>query len=70
MLNFDLWDEDYIAELVEEFDLPVLSITAPAKDMSTKKLEKIMMIAKKLSVQIITFSPPHFTDKDTKWFGT
>ncbi len=70
MLNYDLWDEDYIAELAEEFDLPVLSLTAPSKDMSSKKLEKIMIIAKKLSVQVVTFSPPHFTDKDTKWFWT
>lgn len=70
MMNFDLWDEDYIASLVKEFDLPVLSITAPQKDMSSKKLEKIMIVAKKLSVQVITFSPPHFTDKDTKWFGS
>ena len=69
-LNFDLWDEDYIATLVEEFDMPVLSLTAPWKGMSKKKLEKIMLMAKKLSVQIVTVSPPHITDKDTKWFGT
>jgi len=67
-LNFDLWDEDYIFELSEQFDLPVISLTAPGKSMSRKKLEKIVLIAKKLSVQIITVSPPHITDKDTKWF--
>lgn len=69
-LNFDLWDEDYILELAKEFDLPVLSLTAPGKGMSKKKLEKIMIMAKKLSVQLVTVSPPHITDKDTKWFGT
>jgi hypothetical protein len=37
--------------------------------MSKKKLEKIMIMAKKLSVQLVTVSPPHITDKDTKWFG-
>ncbi len=67
-LNFDLWDEDYIFELSKEFNMPVLSLTAPGKWMSKKKLEKIMIMAKKLSVQTITFSPPHLTDKDTKWF--
>lgn len=67
-LNFDLWDEDYIASLVKQFDIPVLSLTAPWRWMSQKKLEKIMSMAKKLSVQVVTFSPPHITDKDTKWF--
>ena len=37
--------------------------------MSKKQLEKVLIIAKKLSAQLITVSPPHITDKDTKWFG-
>lgn len=69
-LNYDLWDEDYIYELSQHFDLPVLSLTAPGKGMGKEKLEKIIMMAKKLSVQTVTFSPPHITDKDTKWFGS
>lgn len=68
-LNFDLWDEEYIYELTQQFDLPVLSLTAPWKGMSQKKLEKMLVIAKKVSAQVLTFSPPHITDKDTKWFG-
>lgn len=67
-LNFDLWDEEYIYELTQLFHLPVLSLTAPTKGMSKKKLEKIVMMAKKLSVQLITVAPPHITDKDTAWF--
>lgn len=31
MMNFDLWDEDYIYELSKTFKLPVLSLTAPSK---------------------------------------
>lgn len=69
ILNYDLWDEDYIAELSKEFQIPIVSLTAPWKDMSQKKLEKIMQIAEKLEVSLVTFSPPHLTDKDTKWFG-
>ena len=69
MLNYDFWDEEYILELSQLFKLPVLSLTAPSKGMSQKKLEKIMLIAQKLEVQLVTFSPPHLTDKDTKWFG-
>lgn len=68
-LNFDLWDEDYIYSLTQEFNLPVISITAPNKGMSSENLEKIIRIAEKLSCQIITVSPPHIMDKDTKWFG-
>lgn len=69
-LNFDLWDEDYILDLSKQFDMPVISLTAPWKNMSKKQLDKIMLMAKKLSVQTITVSPPHITDKDTKWFGS
>jgi len=68
-LNYDLWDEDYIYTLSQDFNLPVVSITAPGKWMSKKQLEKVLIIAKKLSAQLITVSPPHITDKDTKWFG-
>lgn len=69
MLNFDLWDEDYIYDLTQEFGIPVISLTAPGKDMGQDKLQVIMHMAEKLSVQLVTFSPPHITDKDTKWFG-
>ena len=67
-LNFDLWDEEYIAKLSHDFNIPVLSITAPSRGMSRKKLDKIITIAEKLSTQIVTFSPLHITDKDNKWF--
>ena len=56
-------------ELTKTFQLPILSLTAPSKGMSRKKFEKILLIAKKLEVQMITVSPPHLTDKDTWWFG-
>ena len=68
-INYDLWDEWYIKSLSDEFKLPVLSITAPSKGMSMKKVDKIVTIAKNLDVQVITFSPPHLTDKDPKWFA-
>ena len=67
-LNYDLWDEDYIKELSDSFNIPVLSITAPSKWMNEKKVDKIVSMATKLWAQIITFSPPHFSDKNTTWF--
>ncbi|MDA9129254.1 hypothetical protein N9J72_02135 [Candidatus Gracilibacteria bacterium] len=70
MLNFDLWDEQYILELTKAFKLPIISLTAPSKGMSREKFDKIILIAETLKVQMITVSPPHLTDKDTGWFGS
>ena len=67
-LNFDLWDEEYIKNLSDDYKLPVLSITAPSKWINEKKVDKIVSIAKKLWTQLITFSPPHFSDKNITWF--
>ncbi|MBT3852698.1 hypothetical protein HOF65_01450 [bacterium] len=36
--------------------------------MNEKKVDKIVQIATKLKTQLITFSPPHFSDKNTTWF--
>ena len=36
--------------------------------MDAKKVDKIMEMAKKLNVQLVTFSPPHYSDKETTWF--
>jgi len=36
--------------------------------MSQKKLDSIMDMAEVLESEVVTFSPPHFMDKDTKWF--
>lgn len=69
MLNYDLWDETYIRQLIQEFDFPVLSLTAPGKDMSQQKLNQIILLAEEIGAQVITVTPPHIMDKDTKWFG-
>jgi sugar phosphate isomerase/epimerase len=67
-INYDYWDEEYIKELSKAFNLPVLSITAPAKWMNQKKVDRIVKIASTLWSQLITFSPPHFSDKNTSRF--
>jgi len=36
--------------------------------MSEKKVDRIIQIATILKTQLITFTPPHFTDKNTTWF--
>jgi hypothetical protein len=37
--------------------------------MNEKKVDTIINIAKFLQVQVITFTPPHFSDKNTSWFS-
>ena len=66
--NYDLWDEDYIKNLSDTFNMPVLSITVILRWMNEKKVDRIMIIAKKLGVQVVSFSPPHFSDKNINWF--
>jgi hypothetical protein len=66
--NFDSWDEDYLKDLSNSFNMPILSITAPAKGMNIKTVDRIVQMAWKLWSQVITFSPPHFTDKNITWF--
>ncbi len=66
--NFDLWDKEYIKSLSDEFWIPVLSITAPARWMNERKVNMIASMAKYLWTQVITFSPPHISDKNKEWF--
>lgn len=70
IMNFDLWDADYILSLIETYNIPVVSLTAPSKDMSSSKFNEIIELGAKLSVRSISFAPPHIMDKDTKWFHT
>ncbi|MCH8518460.1 hypothetical protein LAT59_01745 [Candidatus Gracilibacteria bacterium] len=70
IMNFDLWDGDYILSLTKLYNIPIRSITAPSKDMSTKKFQDILTLGKKLGVHSLSFAPPHIMDKDTKWFHT
>ncbi len=66
--NHDLWDADYLKELSEEHSVAIPSITVATRGMSEKKVDRIIQIATTLKTQLITFTPPHFTDKNTTWF--
>lgn len=67
--NFDTLDENYIKSLEKEFSIPVLSITAYDKWMDEKKVDKFVNMANILWSQLISFFPPHITDKKTDWFS-
>jgi len=66
--NYDTWSADYIKSLIDEFWVPVLSITAPNRGLNEKKVDLIIDIAKKIWAQNITFFPPYLTDKNTTWY--
>lgn len=67
-LNYDTWDSKYLYELSKAFDLPILSVTAPDKWLDKKHVDQIVEIATEVKAQMITFCPPHFTDKNMWWF--
>ena len=67
--NHDMWDEDYVKEVSDDFWIPVLSITAPIRWMNEKKVDKIIKIAQTLKAQLVTFSPPHYTDRKKTWYS-
>ena len=68
-LNYDFWDADYIKWLSDAFWIPVISLTAPMKWIDEKVVDRIIWIAKITWAQVVTFSPPHLMDKNTKWFN-
>jgi hypothetical protein len=37
--------------------------------MSEKKVDKIVKIAVSVKAQVLNFSPPHFSDKNTNWYS-
>jgi len=69
-LNYDFWDADYIKWLSDAFWVPVISITSPMKWIDEKVVDRIINIAQVTWAQVVTFSPPHLMDKNTKWFSS
>ena len=66
--NFDTLDVDYIKKISDEIWIKVLSISAPSQKVTETIIDKILAMAITLWTQVITFFPPHFSDKDTTWY--
>ena len=66
--HFDYWDERYVEELSKKSWVSILSIKAPKRGINEKIVDKIVSLAIKLWVQNITFTPPHYRDKNVSWY--
>lgn len=66
--NFDTFDVDYLKKISDEIWIKILSISAPSLNITENIVDKIISMASVLESQIITFSPPHFSDKDISWY--
>ncbi len=65
--NFDSQDESYLKELVEKYQVPVLSISTPVTG-SAKKIESAIEMAKVLGTKVIIIQPPRIFDfKYANW---
>lgn len=65
---YDYWDKNYLKKLVDEYNLPIYSISSPETKINSEKVDLLIEIAEFTWAKIIRFSPPRITDKDTSWF--
>lgn len=69
LLDFDTENAEYVDTLSQEFDMPVVAITAYERRMTPKIVDQIMDMARVLKSSVINFYPPHRLDKDGEWFS-
>lgn len=67
--DFDTEDAEYIKELSQEFSVPVNSVTAYERKMTSKNVDKAIELAKIVWAKIINFYPPYRSDIDTVWIS-
>ena len=66
--HFDYWDKEYLQKLIEDFKLPILSIKAPKRGLNEKLVDRIVDLALAVNAQNVTFTPPHYRDKNVNWY--
>lgn len=67
--QYDSYDASYIDSLITSTDLPVMSITAPARKLNKKQCDQMLTLASELGVQVVNLHPPHRLDRERDWFG-
>lgn len=66
--DFDTFDVEYIKKISDETWVKVLSISAPSSKITDSIVDKLLYFSTFLWAQIITFSPPYFSDKNNSWY--
>ena len=68
--DFDTQDADYVKELIDQYDLPVLAIQAAPTGNARTIIDAVEM-AKKIGTKVIVIQPPKmFNFKYIKWLTT
>ncbi len=67
--SYDTYDASYIDSLIISSDMPIMSITAPARKLTKKQCDQILSLTHDLWVQIVNLHPPHRLDRERDWFG-
>lgn len=66
---FDTIDATYLRELMQMTEMPIYSITAPEKKLSTEQLERVLKLASDIGVTSVNVHPPHRLEKEKNWYG-
>lgn len=65
----DTYNAEYIKQLIQITNIPILSVSAPQKKLTKKQLEITMGLARELNVKMVNVHPPHRLEKEKDWFG-
>lgn len=66
--EFDTLDIEYLKKISDDIGIKILSISAPWFKITEQIVDKLLTISSVLWSQVITFSPPHFSEKNTNWY--
>jgi hypothetical protein len=66
---FDTVDAEYLREISDITDMPILSLTAPERKLTRKNFDTILALANDLGVKTVNIHPPHRLEKEKDWFG-
>lgn len=66
---FDSVNTEYLRSLIALTEIPIVSITAPEKKLSTEQLDSVLKLATELNVRSVNVHPPHRLEKEKNWFG-
>lgn len=65
---FDTYNTEYIKRLIDEYDMPVVSVSAP-KQIAVNRVKELVTMTKKIEAKVLVLQPPKITNfKLTSWY--